>query len=574
MATWNLKHIYDPMERDDLIKALREKVEKFKEHRPRLSKDMPEREFLNIIRDDEEISRICSRLSARAGLMLAEDTRDSKRTAHEAHVSQLCTEVGNDTMFFGLWFKDLPDDTASLLIAAAGQYGYMLERVRAFRQYTLGEKEERIISLKDLTGGESLTRVYDIVTNGFKFKVAGRSLTYDEVAKLKMSPKRKTRVNAYDVVFDSYAEHEGVLGEIYRSIVNDFRNENVTIRGFKDPMEPINLGNDLTQEVVDSLLQVIRGNRRLFQKYLRLKADVCGLARFDRYDLYAPYAKIEKRYSFEKSREMVLEVYESFDKQAYDMARRVLTERHVHSDVKSNKQRGAFCHAVTRGMTPYVLLNHTGRLDDVYAMMHEFGHAVHNMAAAGETEFTYVASLPLAETASLFSEMLLTDRLLNDMPQEEQSALLVRMLDNQFASIMRQAYFILFEREAHRRIPDGATTVELDGMYLSGLREQFGRVHVPDVFSHEWKCIQHIYYHPFYCYSYAFGNLLVLSLYRLYKHDPADFTPRYMRLLALGGSKSPKDILSEVGLNVADPGFWQSGFDMIGQEMKLLKSIN
>ena len=191
-----------------------------------------------------------------------------------------------------------------------------------------------------------------------------------------------------------------------------------------------------------------------------------------------------------------------------------------------------------------------------------------------QTNFTYHSALPMAETASIFGEMILSQRLLKESSDDEKVAILVRNLDSQYASIIRQAYFILFEIEAHEKIAEGVTVKELNERYMANLKEQFGdSMTIPDVFQHEWKYIPHIYHTPFYCYAYAFGNLLVLALYKMYEQQGKEFVPKYLKILSYGGSESPQTVLSEVGIDITKEEFWQQGFDIIKEEIEELKRL-
>jgi oligoendopeptidase F len=574
MPVWNLDDIIRPADRESLKDGLKADVAEFKKYRRRLDAKPTAYEFVGMLKKHEELSMKAGRLEAYAGLRLAENTADQERCAHEAVISQLCADLDNDTMFLDLWFKGLADDEAEGYIKASGGYRHMLERIRVFRPHILGESEERIINLKDLTGAEASVKLYDIITGKYRFAFEGMSLSYDEISHYKLSPMRAQRKEAYDATLDRFAADEEVLGEIYRSVVNDLANETVKMRNYKSPLSAANLGNDIPDGAVDALLSVVRDERGVFQEYFRLKAKLCGEGGMDRYDLYVPYPALEREYPFEDCMRMTLETFRGFDESMHAMAKMVFDGGHIHSELTANKQPGAFCHTVVHGTTPYVMLNHVGRLEDLYTMAHEIGHCVHSLAAKGHTEFTYRPALPLAETASIFAEMLLTKKLIEESVDGEKAALLARSLDRQYATITRQAYFTLFEIEAHGRMAAGATVGEIDALYLENLREQFaGSMAVPEIFRHEWKSIQHIYYSPFYCYSYAFGNLLVLALYRLYEKEGGAFIPKYLKVLAYGGSESPSTILEEIGLDMTKSGFWKNGFDAIREEIRLLKGI-
>ncbi|MFH0861989.1 MAG: M3 family oligoendopeptidase [Candidatus Altiarchaeota archaeon] len=574
MAIWKLDDLYGDLGEKAIKERLRRKSDAFKAVRKTLDSKPSGGEFTRILEDLEEIDVLAGRVSAYANLRLSEDTADSERTAHEAMISQLIADVGNDTMFFGLWFRDLGDADAERYLAVSGKHRYPLQRIRAFKKHTLKESEEMIINLKDLTGSESAVRLYDMLTGRYRFMFEGRKLSYDEISHYKLSPKRGQRVEAYGATLRQYAADGAILGEIYRPVLNDSRNEDVKLRHFDSPLAAVNLGNDVPDAAVDNLLESVRKNRRLFQGYFRLKAKVTGIRRMDRYDLYVPHRDRERRYPYTDSMRTTLQVFRGFSEDAYLMAKRVFDEGHVHSELTRNKQPGAFCHTVVRGMTPYLMLNHVGKTEDLFTMVHETGHAVHSMAAAGQTESTYRPALPLAETASIFAEMLLTEKLLAEAEDSERASIMVRSLDRQYATIIRQAYFAIFERTAHGLVEGGASVEGLDAAYMKNLREQFGSsMSVPEIFRHEWKGIQHIFYSPFYCYTYALANLVVLALYRQYRTEGESFVPKYMRILSMGGSKSPRSILEEAGLDITKDGFWQMGFDAIREELMQLKRI-
>jgi oligoendopeptidase F len=222
-----------------------------------------------------------------------------------------------------------------------------------------------------------------------------------------------------------------------------------------------------------------------------------------------------------------------------------------------------------------VLVNFAGKMRDVATLAHELGHAVHSMLAESHTVLTQHASLPLAETASVFGEMLMTDRLLASQSDPlVRRELLASAVDDIYATVMRQSYFVLFEREAHQAILEGAALDDVHELYLENLHEQFGdSVDLPAEFRHEWVSIPHIYSTPFYCYSYSFGQLLVLSLYRRYRQDPEGFKPGYLRLLAYGGSARPEEMLLEAGVDITDAAFWQAGFDQVSELIDQLEEL-
>ena len=385
------------------------------------------------------------------------------------------------------------------------------------------------------------------------------------------SPKASVRQAAYQELYRVFSAQRDVLGEMYKTLVNDWKSENLSLRHFTSPIAARNLGNDVPDTAVDVLLSVCAENADLFQQYFKLKARICGIRSMSRYHLYAPHRTEVKKYRYPDAVRMVLEAYRGFSPRLADLAQQVFSDRHIDAPTRPGKLGGAFCYSVVPGLTPYVLLNYTGDARDIATMAHELGHAVHGMLAAHHSVFTFHSTLPLAETASVFGERILSDALMKQESNKKvRQGLLLSQLDDIYATVLRQAYFVRFERIAHQMIAEGATGDQLAQTYLSELRQQFGKaVKVPEEFQWEWLTIPHIYASPFYCYAYSFGNLLVLALYRTYQQEGSSFVPKYLDLLATGGSMSPEGILASMNVQMTSKAFWQSGFttirDMIGQ---------
>jgi oligoendopeptidase F len=257
------------------------------------------------------------------------------------------------------------------------------------------------------------------------------------------------------------------------------------------------------------------------------------------------------------------------------MAQRVFDQKHVDGEVRKGKRDGAFCWSVVPDMTPYVLLNYQGRARDVATMAHELGHAIHSMLAAHHSTFTFHSSLPLAETASTFGEMMLTDKLLAEEKDEAvRRDILFKQVDDAYATILRQVYFALFEREAHEMTQKNATVDEMCAAYKENLKEQFGdSIELTDEFKWEWVSIPHIYHTPFYVYAYAFGQLLVFSLYQQFKAEGESFKPKYLKILSAGGSEAPAKILAEAGIDIRSAKFWQGGFDVLSRMVDELEKL-
>ncbi len=496
-----------------------------------------------------------------------------------AKTEQLSADLGNRTLFFGLWWKELPEAAAARLMKNSGDYRYWLEEMRHFKPHTLTEAEEKIINTKNVTGINALTTLYDSITNRYVFKVevdgVVKELTRGELMALVRGSDPDLRARAYQELYRVYGDDGLILGQMYQTVVRDWKNEEVTLRHFKTPISARNLANDLPDEVIELLLKVAKKNIGTFQRFFKLKAKLLGMKKLRRYDVYAPVAKADKPYPYEKAAKKVLSSFKEFDPRFAKLAERVFAEDHLDGEVRKGKRGGAFCATVTPDLTPWVLLNYQGKADDVATMAHELGHAIHSMLAEKHTLFTQHACLPLAETASTFGEMMLVDQMLAEETDEAvKRDLLFRQVDDAYATIQRQVFFALFEKEAHQMIVDGASVDELSEAYMKNLKAQFGSaVEVADEFKWEWVSIPHIYQVPFYVYAYSFGQLLVLSLYKRFKEEGESFKPKYINLLAAGGSEAPMKVLADAGVDPRKAEFWQGGFDVLSKLVDELEKV-
>jgi oligoendopeptidase F len=582
ISPWSLSDLFTTRDSPEMKAAfdeLDEKVIEFEALRPILSAEMAEGAFLEVIHQIEAISRLANRIGTFAGLSFAADTQDQAILAFQTDVENRMAVISNRTLFFSLWWKSLDDDAAERLMAVSGDYRYWLEEMRHFKPHTLTEPEEKIINIKDVTGGNAIINLYNMVTNRYVFRIEvngeTKELTRGELMVYARSYDPELRAAAYQELYRVYGQDGPILGQMYQTLVRDWHNENIDLRHFSSPLSVRNLANDIPDDVVDTLLGVCQDNIALFQRFFQLKARWLGLENLRRYDIYAPVVKTEKKYTFEQATDLVFDSFQLFDPKVATLARRVLEQDHLDSEVRHGKMSGAFCSTVAPDITPWVLVNFQGKPDDVATLAHELGHAIHSQLASEHSLFTFHSSLPLAETASTFGEMMLIDRLLaTESDLSVRQTMLFRQVDDAYATIMRQAQFALFERRAHTMVHQGATVDDLSNAYLDNLHQQFGEaVEVSDEFRWEWVSIPHIYQTPFYVYAYTFGQLLVLSLYEQYKKEGNAFIPRYLSLLSAGGSKSPEKILSDAGINMHSSSFWQGGFNVIQELVTQLEAI-
>ncbi len=568
---WDLSHLAeDPVKHfETLLAKIESQVAAFEAARAQCSATMETAVFRPLLTLSEHIAVASSKLSAYAYLWFSENTKDLAARSFKDKVEERLTALQNRLVFFDLWWQSVDEGNARRLMARTGTLRYHLETIRRVTPHTLSEPEEKIVNIKNITGRNAIQLLYDVVTNAFTFTLTingtRKTMTREELTSFLRHAQGRMREAAYRELYRVYANQHDLLGEIYKTLVNDWKAENLQLRHFTSPIATRNLGNDIPDAAVTSLLKVCQKNAGIFQRYFRIKARLCKIRPMTRYDIYAPHRTEQKSYRYQDAINMVLAAYRGFSPQLADLAERVVHERHIDARTRPGKIGGAYCYSVVPNMTPYVLLNFTGEARDIATMAHELGHAVHGMLAQQHSMFTFHSTLPLAETASVFGERILSDALMNEERDKKvRQGLLLNQLDDIYATVLRQAYFVRFENQAHEMIAQGATVKDLAKTYLAEVRQQFGKgIKVPEEFQWEWLTIPHIFASPFYCYAYSFGNLLVLALYQMYQKEGASFVPKYLELLSTGGSESPQTILSKIGVDMASEDFWQSGFDTI-----------
>ena len=582
LGRWSLDELFTGIDAPELEGALSElddAVGAFEAYREMLADDLSEKKFTEILDHYDSIVRQMSRLGAFSSLSFSEDTQDQGVQSLMAKMQQVSADLDNRTMFFKLWWKELEDEVAERLQVSSGDYAYWLVALRLQRPYTLTEPEEKIVNIKDVNCARALVTLYSTMTNRFNYKleIDGEvlDLTRGELESYRRSTDPQIRAASYQEQFRIYADDGPILGQIYQYLVRDWHSEGVNLRGYSSPLAMRNLANDIPDDVVDALLNVCQENASLFHRFFKLKGNFLKVDRLRRYDLYAPVAKTEKTYEFPMAVEMIIESFEHFDPRFAEFTRKVFDEGHIDSEVRKGKRSGAFCSTVTPDLTPWILQSYAGKPRDVSTLAHELGHAIHSMLADHHTALTQHASLPLAETASTFGEMVFIDYLLEREEDEDvRRDVLFTQMDDAYATIMRQAYFALFEKEAHARIQAGASVDDLNEVYLANLKEQFGdSIDLSEDFQYEWITIPHIYSVPFYVYAYAFGQLLVLSLYQQYQEEGDSFKPRYIEILSAGGSEAPISVLDKAGIDVRSEEFWQGGFNVVKARLQQLEAL-
>ncbi|MCE9651896.1 MAG: M3 family oligoendopeptidase [Nitrosarchaeum sp.] len=584
LGRWDLSELVKDTKSPEFQKQVRDLeglAIKFEKIKTKLNPKMSSKEFMGILHEIEKISEKMNQIGGYASLSYSANTQSDEATSLMTRMSKLGSEISNKILFFDLWWKTKVDEkNAKRLIKDSGELSEYLNHKRLFAKYALSEPEEKIINTLDVTGISALVKLFDKMTSAYEYKMKvgnkTKKMTREEITNYIRSTNPKTRETAYKTILTKYAENKGVIGEIYQNIVLNWKDEGIEIRGYKSPISMRNIGNDVDDKTIESLLAVCRKNSQVFQKFFLQKAKLLKMKKLRRYDLYAPAATNikEKNYQYDKSVRLVFESLRRFSPKLEEFAKKVFDEKHVDSSIRAGKRDGAFCSTLTPKITPYVLVNFTGKTRDVFTLAHELGHAVHSQSAQNRSILVQEAPLPLAETASTFSELLLYDNLSDKITDNERKIMLSEKIDDLYATILRQAYFTIFEVAAHKQIGNGTTVDEISNTYIQNLKEQFGKsVDVSDDFAIEWSCIPHFYHSPFYCYAYSFGNLLALSLFQRYKKEGASFVPSYLDILAAGGSEKPEKLLAKHGLDISSQKFWQEGFEYIKSQVNALSKL-
>ena len=500
-------------------------------------------------------------------------------------LSQRAAEFGNlmarELLFFDLEIMAVPDETFAALAddPRLANYRHHLESVRRFRSHTLPEREEQLLTQKGLTGAGAFSRLFDELSASFRFTLVvdgeEQEFSGEELLGFLHHPDAELRERAFAAFLKRHEEHGIVYSAVFNNVALDHAQE-LELRGYGSPMEPTNIGNELSAEIVERLMRVSEENYPLARDYFRLKARLLKLPKLKNSDIYAPLGESERSYTFAEARELVLDAYGNFNPAYRPIIEAFFAERRIDVLPRPGKGGGAYCMGMTPSLPPYLLLNFTGNLRDVSTLAHELGHGLHYVLAQRQTMVNYHAPLPLAETASVFGEMVLT-RLLLERESDPQLkiALLCAKIEDIIATTFRQNVLTRFEERMHLERKEGLlTATRLADLWWEENAKLYGdAVEMIDPYRWGWSYISHFIHARFYCYSYTFAELLVLSLYQTYHREGAAFIPAYEAILASGGSQSPADTVRPAGIDLGDPGFWQRGYDVLAELIGELKGL-
>ncbi|HZV73858.1 MAG TPA: M3 family oligoendopeptidase [Conexibacter sp.] len=523
------------------------------------------------------LHELVGRAGSYASLRFAVDTTAPEHGALLQHVQERGTEIQTRLLFFELEWAALDDAQVEALLAdpALAFCAHHLRSERRYRPYLLSEPEERILSEKAISARSAWTRLHAELMSSLEVALpdeAGASATVSlEQALARLSgPDREQRRAAADAVTEALAPGLRTRASIYNTLLYDKAVDD-RLRGYPHWLASRNLANEASDASVEALVSAVRARYDVPQRWYRLKARLLGVERLADYDRAATVATADERFAWSDARALVLDAYGSFSPELGAVAQRFFDERWIDAPVRPGKRGGAFCSYTVPSAHPYVLLNYTSRRRDVLTLAHELGHGVHAALAAPQGVFHQGTPLTLAETASVFGEALVFGRLLEAASSpESRLALLAEAIEGAIATVFRQTAMHHFEQRVHTvRREEGELSVErFSVLWRETQEELFGdAVEVTEGYRSWWSYIPHFVNTPGYVYAYAYGQLLALSVYQRYQEEGAGFVPDYLRLLSAGGSMAPEALGRIVGIDLADPGFWDAGLALVEQQL-------
>ena len=583
MPEWDLSEYYngvDDPKIDEDIKKYAEKAAEFAaRYRGKVAK-LEAGEFAAALRELEELSRISGKLGGYASLNSSTNLTDPKASALYQKIVESLNDAGKDILFFGLEYNKLSAAAEKKLLADETVRGYLpyLKRVRKYKPYELSEEVEKTLLEKDVTSGSAWVRLYEETMARLSYTVDGKKYNDAQVSRLCLSPDATLREKAGKEINNVSRENSFTVGYIYNMIMKDKAVEDEK-RGFKLPMSARNLAEEVSDETVDCLAQTVRDNyENIAWRFYKIKARLLGVEKIKYWDRNAPLPlESDKEYSWEEAVQTVLEAYKAFSPKLFDIAREFFDKPWIDVAPKEGKRSGAFCSGPLTEEHPFLLLNFTGKRNDVLTLAHELGHGCHHQLRRHNGVLNETTRMTTEEVASVFGEMLVFQAMLNQAKDDkEKIALLAMKVNDMINTAVRQIAFHFFETRAHDERKGGEVPVErLNEIWLEEMKTSLGPwVEVDENSAYIWEQVGHFFFLPFYVYAYSFADCVVNSLYWLKLQGKVDnFEDKYLALLQKTAIGDYQDIFAPFGLNPASKEFWQGGLNLISYYLDQLEEL-
>ncbi len=586
LPEWNLADLYlamdDPQVKRDLDRSDAESVAFEQDYKGKLAalagKPPAGSALADAIKRYEALDDLLGRLVSYAGLVHSGNTVDPERAKFYADVQERVTAASTHLLFFVLELNRLDDAQleAAMGDPAVGHYRPWLEDIRKEKPYQLEDRIEQLFHEKSVTAYSAWVRLFDETIASLRFKVGTKSLAIEPTLNLLHDPSQKLRKAASQALAKTFKENLRTFALITNVLAKD-KEISDRWRGFADVADGRHLSNRVEPEVVAALVEAVRAAYpRLSHRYYALKARWFGRKRLAHWDRNAPLPKIASRtIGWNEAKATVLTAYGAFSPEMAAIAERFFNNDWIDAPVRPGKSPGAFSHPTVPSAHPYVLLNYQGKPRDVMTLAHELGHGVHQVLAAPNGALMAPTPLTLAETASVFGEMLTFRKLLANADKKQRKAMLAAKVEDMINTVVRQIAFYTFERNVHTERRSGELTAErLDALWLDVQHESLGpAIELKPGYESFWAYIPHFVHSPFYVYAYAFGDCLVNSLYAVYERANEGFARRYLEMLAAGGTKHHSELLAPFGLDAREPAFWQGGLGVIERMIVELEGL-
>ena len=584
LPEWNLTDLYVAMDAPELKRDLeRADVESLafeQDYKGRLATLTAEGKLVEAVKRYEALDDLLGRLISYAGLVHAGDTVNPTRAKFYGDIQEKVTAASLHLLFFTLELNRLDDAAleAAMADAALGHYRPWLEDIRKEKPYQLEDRVEELFHEKSVTGAAAWNRLFNETIGTMRFKVAGKELAIEATLTLMQDKDAKKRQAASEALAKTFRENVRTFALITNTLAKD-KEISDRWRGFKDIADARHLSNRVEPEVVEALVAAVRAAYpRLSHRYYTLKAKWFGKKRLPHWDRNAPLPKVDTRpIGWGEAKDTVLNAYETFSPRMAEVAERFFSRDWIDAPTRPGKQSGAFSHPTVPSAHPYVLLNYQGKPRDVMTLAHELGHGVHQVLAAPNGALMAPTPLTLAETASVFGEMLTFKALLaRTTDPKQRRAMLASKVEDMINTVVRQIAFYSFERKVHSARRDGELTADkLCEIWMSVQGESLGpAIELKPGYETFWCYIPHFIHSPFYVYAYAFGDCLVNSLYAVYENAHEGFAERYLAMLSAGGTKHHSELLKPFGLDAREPAFWQGGLSVIERLIGELEGLD
>jgi oligoendopeptidase F len=587
LPTWDLSDLYngvdDPRLDADLA-ALTERAAAFeRKYKGTIACATLDAAHLSAVLDEyEAFVRAQSRPMTYAALLFSTDTTDPRRGALLQKTREAASAMGAHLVFFDLEIGSIPPATYDAIVghSVLAPYRHYLGQQRALAAHYLTEPEEKVLVETANCRGSAFRRLFTEVTSRTKYQVRlgdqVKEMTQSEALALLYDPDRAVRQAASTAIAEGLQGNAHACTFIYNTLIHE-KDVLDRLRKYPSPEASRHLENELSEEIINTVSDVVAFNYGIVAEYYKLKKRLLGLDELMHYDRYAPVGHGPTQIGFNEAKDLVLEAFGRFSPRLADMIQPFFSKRWIDAALADGKEGGAYCAGIAPDHHPYVFMNYTGKPRDVMTLAHELGHGVHDVLASRQHALDYYPVLPMAETASTFGEILVFNQLQATLSsRQERLALLCGKIEDTFATVFRQIAMYRFEQQAHRarRAQGELPTEAYSQMWQTSMQAMFGdSLTLGDEHKWYWLYIPHIVDLPFYVYAYAYGELLVLSLYAQYQREGAAFVDKYFNLLAAGGSRPPTELVAAMGFNIADPAFWQGGCDLIKQSVEQAKAL-